>query len=217
LANKAQAIKDTWGKRCNRLLFIADENNNIFPTVGFKTIEGKLNMVTRIFNAFDYVYEHYFDDADWFLRSDDDTYVIMENLRYLLASYNASDKWYLGAAYNFGTKQGFNSGGASFVLSVAALRTLYNRPRDKCKLQHRTVGRDDLVLGICLYELGVNISDTRDVMNRTRNLVTRRDFIYSSLLTAGGLTLAPMMPACSAVLSSAMFCRPEDAGTMRMP
>ena len=168
MANKAEAIKDTWGKRCNRLLFIADENNDIFPTIGFKTIEGKLNMVTRIFNAFDYVYEYYFDDADWFLRSDDDTYVIMENLRYLLASYNASDKWYLGAAYNFGTKQGFNSGGASFVLSVAALRTLYNRPRDKCKLQHRTVGRDDLVLGKCLYELGVKISDTRDVMNRSR-------------------------------------------------
>ena len=35
-------------------------------------------------------------------------------------------------------------------------------------------------------------------MSSKRNLVTRRDFIYSSLLTAGGLTLAPMMPAWGA-------------------
>ena len=35
-------------------------------------------------------------------------------------------------------------------------------------------------------------------MSRIKNLVTRRDFIYSSLLTTGGLTLAPTMPAWGA-------------------
>ena len=168
LETKAKAIKETWGKRCDVLLFVADQTNNSFPTIGFNTTEGKLRMVPRIFKAFDYVYRHHLDDGDWFLRSDDDAYVIMENLRYMLTSYNAAEKWYLGEAYDFGPKQGFNSGGASFVLSKAALSALYMRAAGECTNEYKTVGRDDIELGRCLYHLGVNISDTRDILNGSR-------------------------------------------------
>jgi hypothetical protein len=44
--------------------------------------------------AFRYVYEHYKDDADWFMKADDDTYVILENLRYFLRDYKSSDPVY---------------------------------------------------------------------------------------------------------------------------
>ena len=47
-----------------------------------KVIKG-INLVSLLLpQAFVYVWEHHRDEADWFIKADDDTYVILENLKW---------------------------------------------------------------------------------------------------------------------------------------
>ena len=57
-----------------------------------------------------------------FAQADDDTYVIVENLRYFLSGENTSEPIYFGHHFKTIVKQGYYSGGGGYVLSKEALR-----------------------------------------------------------------------------------------------
>ena len=54
------------------------------------------------FQSFDFAYKEYLDKADWFMKVDDDTYVIMENLRYMLTSHVTTEPVYFGHHFKVG-------------------------------------------------------------------------------------------------------------------
>ena len=165
LYTKARHVQDTWTRRCNILLFASDHKNNEFPTIDINVTEGRSHLTMKTMKTFDYVYKHHYNDADWFIKADDDTYVILENLRYLLSSENTSQPVYFGHLYMYHMKQGYNAGGSGYVLSREALRRFATREKGVCQEDR---GAEDIEIGRCLETLGVVPGNTLDANGHSR-------------------------------------------------
>jgi len=164
---KGKAIKETWGKRCDILLFMSSKTDPDFPAVGLDVEEGRSKLWDKTRAAFKYVYEHHFHDAEWFVKADDDTYMIIENLRYLLSNLNTSEPHFLGRYFQ-GELAFYNSGGAGYVfsretlrrfLTVLGMKSVLSCPKGECFAEDVAVGR-------CLKAMGVYPSNTRDLSDR---------------------------------------------------
>ncbi|XP_060803314.1 glycoprotein-N-acetylgalactosamine 3-beta-galactosyltransferase 1 isoform X1 [Amyelois transitella] len=166
---KARHVKATWGKRCNKLIFMSSEEDESLPSVKLPVHEGRDYLWAKTKEAFRYVYEHHRRDADWFLKADDDTYVVVENLRYMLADHDPGQPMYFGCRFKHFTQQGYMSGGAGYVLSRNALDRFVNKALPSphlCKVSEH--GAEDAEMGKCLDNIGVKAMDSRDSYHRGR-------------------------------------------------
>lgn len=92
---RAQSVADTWGQRCDKLMFFSNISDTI--VVGAHTQRERRYSVIKMDVIADhnhlwqkhkatlrYVYTHFRHEYDWFYKADDDAYVIMDNLRQYL-------------------------------------------------------------------------------------------------------------------------------------
>ena len=97
------------------------------------------------------------------MKADDDTYVVVENLRYMLQSHKPTDPIYFGCKFKPIVKQGYMSGGAGYVLSrEAVLRLVRDGFKNGTICRQDADGVEDVEIGRCLENLGVIAGDSRD-------------------------------------------------------
>ncbi|XP_021472459.1 glycoprotein-N-acetylgalactosamine 3-beta-galactosyltransferase 1-B isoform X1 [Oncorhynchus mykiss] len=164
LQTKARHVKATWSRHCNVVVFMSSIDDPDFPTVGLGTGEGRDQLYWKTIRAFHYALEHHGNDADWFLKADDDTFVVVDNLRWVLSNHTPEEPLYFGKRFKPYAKQGYMSGGAGYVLSKEALRRFVEG--FKTKVCTHTTSVEDLALGQCLEKMGVLAMDSRDTLQR---------------------------------------------------
>ncbi|NWU93660.1 C1GTA galactosyltransferase, partial [Upupa epops] len=164
LATKARHVQATWARHCNVALFMSSEPDEGFPAVGLPVGEGRQQLYWKTIRAFQYVHRHHLGQADWFLKADDDTFVVVANLRWLLATHSPELPIYFGKRFKPFVKQGYMSGGAGYVLSKEALRRFVGAfAAGTCS---HSSAVEDVALGQCLEKVGVEAGDSRDSWGR---------------------------------------------------
>lgn len=163
LESRTRHIRESWAKRCDVTLYMSSFES-AFPTVALNVSEGRQNLYWKTIRAFQYIHQHHLDEADWFLKADDDTFVVVENLRYTLSRFDTEEPWYLGRRFAPFIAQGYMSGGAGYVLSKEALRR-FVRGFESGDCTHYS-DIEDMALGKCMETMKVQPADTRDVLGR---------------------------------------------------
>ncbi|XP_041379385.1 glycoprotein-N-acetylgalactosamine 3-beta-galactosyltransferase 1-like [Gigantopelta aegis] len=164
---RVKYVVRTWARRCNKLVIISSKVNDTYGIVAINVSEGRGQLTQKTLGGFHYVYKHHLDDADWFLKADDDTYVIMENLRYFLSQKDTNEPVYFGHHFNsIGTFE-YSSGGSGFVVSKEALKR-YGRAGSDPKVCRQTGTGGDEAFGQCMGNLGVKLKNSTDRYGKSR-------------------------------------------------
>ena len=152
-------------------MFMSSQADPDLPAVQLNVSEGYDKLWDKTKKAFQYVYINHFQDYDWFLKADDDTYMIVENLRYLLKDFDTNKPVFFGhpQAIKKYPKLVYFSGGAGYVLSKEALKRLVETGLKDPKLcSQEAGGAEDVEMGKCMENLGVEAGDSRDPEGRKR-------------------------------------------------
>jgi Fringe-like len=179
---KAKAVSDTWGKRCNKLVFISTfPDDDLGEVLLVNVTEEHRFLWGKTKHGLQQVYENYGNDYDWFLKADDDTWIFMENLRHFLYSYSPEMPIYFGCKLKPYVPQGYMSG-SGYVLSREAVRR-FNEVAlmDDYKCWNGTEGNEDVEIGKCLSNVGVLAGDSRDELKRARFLPFPPDGLIMNL------------------------------------
>ncbi|KJH52140.1 N-acetyllactosaminide 3-alpha-galactosyltransferase [Dictyocaulus viviparus] len=168
---RALAINETWLSRCDHgQLFTGD----VFPTndIPYSTVfagipDSYYNLFYKSRYAFFYIYNYISKDFDWYMKADDDTYVVVEHLRDYLHMLDPNKPYYLGYTLKPYLKYGYNAGGAGYVLSRAAVE-IFNQELYKNETMCPDDIYEDVGIGRCLASVGIFPHDTRNSRGQNR-------------------------------------------------
>ncbi|VDL91961.1 unnamed protein product [Schistocephalus solidus] len=163
---KAVHVKATWASRFDKFVFISSEDDPSFPTLKAVEFESRKHLWLKTRFGVINAYRNHLNDFDFFMKADDDTYVIVENLRLLLSTKDPDLPMLLGRRFQKYVAQGYASGGAGYVLSRAGLKAIAEGMLRNATGCEPSLKSEDYLMGLCAQKVGVKLIDTLDEYGR---------------------------------------------------
>jgi glycoprotein-N-acetylgalactosamine 3-beta-galactosyltransferase len=117
----------------------------------------KDNNWSRLREAISYIYKHHVNDFDWILKANDNTFIVMENLRWLLFQYDSD--WPLLIGQRF-LKEDYMVG--TYAISKRAFTRLIQKGFTNNEICETNGGDGDKEISKCLQHLNVLQIDALD-------------------------------------------------------
>lgn len=179
--NRAVHIKVTWAKHCDKLLFASTLTDVNLGAIGLNVTDNHQTTWGKVKQMLKFIHQNYLDEFDWFLKGDDDMFLIAENLRYLLAAHSTDDPIYLGYKLNTTLhKRGFFQGGSGYVMSRQTVRIFVEKVLTNSEFFRNNSSNDtichiesdyraeDWHITFCLDYYNIYAGDGRDLVKRDR-------------------------------------------------
>ena len=111
--SRIKAVLDTWGKRCDHMLVASDTTDPLIGSIGMRTPATYEELFNKLNETIKYVWDTFYDsrdsstsinatEYDWVVKADDDSYIVVENLRYFLDSPEVQAKHQQGEPLIYG-------------------------------------------------------------------------------------------------------------------
>jgi len=143
-----KSIQATWGKRCNNIYFFGHHLKNAdLPIINIAVkIVSSWHLLCEAMN---YIWkDEMMNKLEWIIFVKDDTMVILENLRYMVAPLNHENDYYLGHPVIL-WGQAYNIAQSGYVLSKGALAKIVQmfNTSEKCITSGKYWKKEDYYLG----------------------------------------------------------------------
>jgi hypothetical protein len=161
-------IYDSWVHRCDDHAFvqlISDRKdygkrqekiiNNVFKLLQPEGlhVDSYSKLTDKVYYMFMDAYK-YKKKFDWYVKTDHDTFLFVDNLRHFLKSKDSSQPVSYGYSLRTKDNNEYHSGGAGYVLSLEAFRRLGSALTTAYSFCPNT-GTEDIDCSLCLERLGV--------------------------------------------------------------
>lgn len=127
---RVEHVKATWIKRCDVYLFMSSETNDQFPTIGLDVKAGRDHIGSKSKAAWTYIYRNYLHKADFFIKTDPDTYLVVENLKLYMSKIDPDVPAFFGHRFSINHDKKplvYYSGGPGQLLSRGAVEKLVTK------------------------------------------------------------------------------------------
>ena len=188
-ATSAQAIVRTWGKRCDRFYFITRLQNTSISLMMLEHFENITDITPTTLTRYTLDVltflerESTFTAYQWFLRASDESFVILPNLRRLVAQLQAKEYdyplAYVGDVQDMYDKYQFVTSGSVMLFNRQALNRLVTANSKDSDEDIESAERRcsammvyDYEFVVCMKRIGIRVNPVNNNLILSQNLST---------------------------------------------